>query len=241
MVVQSFDTIWRATGPYLPTNSSKAGLFDETRQFLRVLDERRDLEATRLALLDGGLLQRSRFTRMTILQFIKRRLFGWQPPAWVVDDLIAFARDPSPDALQAALLLHVCRQDTLLYDLAQKVIVPRWQEEQREISRSDVQRFLDEAASGHPEVETWTHATREKLAGNLLSILRDYGLLRGSAQKQIVEPTVPSPVAEHLIRLLLAEGISPAEIPHHPDWRLWLWDAERAALAQRAMTQEGRS
>lgn len=231
MVSRRSDTAWRAAGPYLPTNSSKAGLFEETRQFLRVFEEQRDVEVVRLALLDGGLLQRSRETRLTILQFIKRRLFGWQPPTWVVDDLIAFGRDPSPDALQAALLLHVCRQDTLLYDLVQKVIVPRWQEEQREVSRSDVQRFLDAAAAGHPEIETWTHATREKLAGNLLSILRDYGLLRGSAKKQIVEPVVPSPVAEHLIRLLNAEGISPAEAPHHPDWRLWLWDAERAALA----------
>ncbi len=42
---------------------------------------------------------------------------------------MAFATDTRPETLKAALLLHTVRQDTLLYDVVQKLLVSRWQEE----------------------------------------------------------------------------------------------------------------
>jgi hypothetical protein len=231
------ETCWRASGPYLPTNASKAGLLDETRRFLLAYGRLRDLAATGVALLNGDLPQRSRQTRLTVLEIIKRRLVGWHPPAWVLDDLVTFA-DAGTDALRAALLVHVCRQDVLLYDVAQREIWPAWTEGRREVTRADVQGFLDGALATRPEIEGWSRETREKLAGNLLSILRDYGLLMGTARKRIVEPVVPQAVAEHLVRLLMAEGINSSEVAAHPDWRVWLWSPERVAaflMAQRTV------
>jgi hypothetical protein len=222
-------------GPYLPTNASKAGLLEETRQFLTIYVRLHDVAAACRALINGELPQRSRETRTTIVKVIKARLVRWDPPQWVLDDLASFAADGSGDTLKAALLLHAARQDTLLYDVTLKVIAPLWEQGCRNLSRADVQRFLDGAEPTHSEISGWSRETREKLAGNLLSILRDYGLLVGSAKKQIVEPLVPAPAVVHLARLLIAEGFRPDEIVHHPDWRIWLWDAERAAKALRAL------
>ena len=223
------DTAWRATGPYVAVNASKTGLLDETQQFLRLYAQRDDLAAVRRQLVDGGLPQRARATRQTIVEVISRRLTAWQPPSWVLADLASFANAPNLDSLKAALLLHGARQDQLLYDVVQRVIVPGWLEGQREISRGQVQRFLDQAQPTHPEIDGWSRETREKLAGNLLSILRDDGLLSGRATKTIVEPIVPPEVAAHLVHLLSAEGVAPGELTAHPDWRLWLWDCERVA------------
>ncbi|MFZ1466024.1 MAG: BrxA family protein [Anaerolineae bacterium] len=225
------DTTWRATGPYLPTNASKTGLLDETRQFLVTYARRRDVDATARELLDGALPQRSRETRRTIVRIIETRLTRWNPPDWVLSDLVAFAAAHDTDTLKSALLLHAARQDVLLVDAVLHVIVPRWAEHTLEISRADVQRYLDAAEPLHPEIAGWSRETREKLTGNLLSILRDYGLLVGTAAKRIVAPIVPPGVVAHLARLLIAEGISPEELPLHPDWRLWLWEPERAARA----------
>src|SRR5205823_5052842 len=61
--------------------------------------------------------------------------------------------------------------------------------------------------------------------------IRDLGLLQGKVSKQIVEPIVPPIVVHHLIRLLQEEGIPPEQVAHHPDWKLWLWDAARAQKA----------
>jgi hypothetical protein len=248
-------TQWRASGAYLPRLASKTGLLEETRQFLQTYARLRKSEATRQALVNGGLPQRSRATRQalvngglpqrsratrtTIVEIIQVRLVRWHPPVWVLDDLVAFAQEGNQAELQAALLLHTARQDRLLYDMVQQVVVPRWLAGEREIIRADVQRFLDAAQPLHPEVEGWSYSTREKVAGNALAILRDFGMLKGTNTRQIVEPIVPPAVVRHLIRLLRAEGIAEEELALHPDWQLWLWDAERTTTAiEQTLPQE---
>jgi len=109
-------TLWRATGSYVPTLSSKTSLIEETRQFLLTYARLGDIEATRQALVNGGLPQRSRATRATIIKIVQMRLTRWHPPTWVLDDLIAFAQEGHQAELQAAMLMHTARQDRLLYD-----------------------------------------------------------------------------------------------------------------------------
>lgn len=224
-------TRWRATGSYLLRLASKTSLIEETRQFLLTYASLHDIEATRQALVNGGLPQRSRSTRVTIVEIVQIRLTRWHPPSWVLDDLITFAQDGHQAELQAALLLHTARQDILFYDIILQVVVPRWFAGERELIRADIQRFLDAAQSTHPEVAGWSHSTREKLSSNALTTLRDFGLLHGKASKQIVEPIVPHAIVLHLIRLLQAEGIPLEQIAGHPDWQLWLWDAARTQKA----------
>lgn len=231
MSTSSETTRWRASGSYLLRLASKTSLIEETRQFLLAYARSDDIETARQALVNGGLPQRSRVTRVTIAEIIQVRLTRWYPPIWVLDDLIAFARREDQDELRAALLLHTARQDELLYDIIQQVVVPRWLTGERDLIRADVQRFLDTAQDAHPEVAGWSHSTREKLSRNVLTALRDFGLLHGKATKQIVEPIVPPSVEAHLVHLLQAEGIPPERQAHHTDWHLWLWDAARAQRA----------
>lgn len=232
-------TLWRATGPFTAALASKAGLVHETRQYLEILGNVHDLAAARRALIDERLPQRSRETRSTIAEFVQRRLVRWNPPAWVLDDLVSFAAGEADASLESALLLHVARQDVMLYAFVQAVIVPRWAAGDTTLQRADAQRFLDEAEPEHPEIDDWSHATRRRVAGGMLSVLRDYGLLRGTTVRQIVEPVVPEAVAEHLVRLLAAEGIPSRELAAHPDWQLWLWDSGRAGAAVRRAQGEG--
>lgn len=231
-------TVWRATGVYLPTNASKTGLLDETRLFLQALDQYDSLDAARQDLINGRLPQRSRETRATIVKVIQYRLSRWSPPEWVYHDLIQFAQDSDEQVFQAALLLHVVRQDVLLYDFVQHDIVSRWERGDHLLIRADVQRFLDQSLGEHPEIDMWSRETREKLAGNTLSILRDYGLLRGRERKQIVEPLVPYAVVAHLMRLLREEGVEDDQIQNHPDWRIWLWNSRRARGALNALAEQ---
>lgn len=225
------ETSWRAVGPYNANNASKAGLFAETEFALLTYGRLGDLAATLREMRDGGLPQRSRATRVAIVRTIQERLTAWGPPTWVCRDLVACAREGRTADLRLLLLLHTVRQDPFLYDVLQGVVWPRWREGRTAIGRVDVQRFLDAAGSAHPEIERWSLATREKLAGNALTIPRDYGLLqgtRGGAAKHIVEPVISPRVAAHLGRLLAAEGFPIDEAPNHPDWRIWLVDAPRA-------------
>jgi hypothetical protein len=223
--------LWRAEDRYVPTLAECSGLVEEGRLFLLEYAKTGNIQIASEALLNDVLPQRSRATRKTIVSVIRKRLVKWYPPDWVLADLVAFAQDTKTDALKAALLLHTARQDTLLYDFVHQVVVPCWQNGIRVLTPSDVQRFLDDAQEDHTEVLNWSHATCEELASNVLTMLRDYGLLAGTVEKFITVPIVPTPVVAHLVRLLRAEGIPDAQLAWHADWRLWLWDETRIQRA----------
>lgn len=225
-------TQWRASGPFAASSALYSGILEETQLYLRTYAEQDGpvdarVEATKALLVESRLPQRSRSSRVSIVNRINLRLTSWNPPAWVLDDLASFALQPSPLSLQAALLMHVCRQDALLYAIVQEVVYPRWFSGHAGIVSTDIQRFLDIQMPRHPEIEGWTRQTRDRLSSMSLSIVRDYGLLQGKAHKLIVEPIVPNEVVEHVVRLLKAEGVPGAEISDHLDWRLWLWDETR--------------
>jgi hypothetical protein len=219
---------WRATGPYLPTAASKNGLVAETRLFLQAYAATLSIQQARDDLVNRILPQRSRTTRAVIARNILARLTRWNPPTWVLDDLVSASRQERPNRLQALLLLHHARQETLLYDIAQQLIAPHWQSGELQVSRDDALGFLAEAVTREPEVGSWSYETRVKVAGNLLTTLRDYGLLSGKQTKRIVEPIVDRWTAQHLVRLLREEGIAETRLAEHADWRLWLMPPDRA-------------
>lgn len=226
----SIEPQWRAAATFTPRSASKTGLLEETRAFLLAYAQFHDLVQVREALHHGGLIQRSRETRRTILTIIQLRLTYWNPPAWVLNDLVAFAQ--ADDAQFASvLLLHTVRQDALLGTVVNDIIVPRWAARETAISRVDVQELLDAHLPQHPEVARWSVTTRQKIASNALAILGDFGLLTRTPQRRITEPLVLPPVANHLVRLLIDEGIAPDALATHPDWQIWLWDARRAQAA----------
>jgi len=225
-------------GPYVSTLASKAALLEEIRLFLVTYDHYHDLDLTFKALLDSVLPQRSRITRSIIVKIIKSRLVDWNPPDWVLQDLISFAREPNLDALRAALLLHVPRQDHVLYDFVQQVIVPHQEKGDNRIFISDVQTFLDASLEEHPEILHWSFETRLRQARSVLATLRDYGLLKGEVNKSIALPAIPDKVVYHLIRLLKAEGVPQEQIAYHPDWQLWLWQPAQAKAAITAFLKQ---
>ncbi|MGH2347248.1 MAG: BrxA family protein, partial [Chloroflexota bacterium] len=217
-------TRWRASGRFTAANMLKPGQVTETRLAIQAYVRFRDLAVTRRYLLDEGLPQPSRASRRSIVTTIHERLVAWNPPAWVCRDLIAAADAADPATLRLLLLLHTTRRDALLYAVVQQVIVPRWRDGLTAISHVDIQRFLDLSTADQLEISNWSRKTRTKLAGNLLTVLRDYGLLAGAASKRIVEPVITPRLAAHLARLLEAEGIAADRMADHPDWAIWLLD-----------------
>jgi hypothetical protein len=231
---QSGSPLWHSEDIYLATLARRSGLVEESRLFLLEYAKTGNIQTASDALVNGVLPQRSRATRAAIVPVIQQRLVQWHPPDWVLADLVTFAQDTSIDALRAALLLHTARQDSLFYDFVQQVVVPCWRSRTRVPTQASVHRFLDDAQEDRTEIQCWSRATREKLASNVLNTLRDSGLLKGTVQKSITLPIVPTPVVVHLVRLLRAEGVNDEHLAMHADWRLWLWDE---TWAQRAINE----
>lgn len=232
------ETLWRAQSHYQPTLASKAALVEESRLFLLTYARLHDVAAASKLLVNQELPQHSRATRATIVTILGKRLTRWNPPVWVLDELAGFAQQASDHALRVALLLHTARQDRLLYDFVQTTLVPAWHAGTQHIIRSSVQSFLDAALPAHPEIQNWSASTREKIAQNVLTVLRDERILKGKVAKSLVQPAIPAQVVHHLIRLLQAEGVPTEQLPHHPDWQLWLWTPAQAQPAFRAFLEQ---
>ncbi len=231
--------VGRDPGPYSARNSSKGSLISEAHLVFRALASGKSLDDVRSACLGGKLLRQSaRETRRRIWTALNWRFFAWSPPAWVVSDLAAASRaDVTSPRFVGLVYLHFARRDRLTFDFVVDKLWPRWKAGARDVRRGDVLDFLAESESGQPA--RWRESTRVKLAGNVLSALRDFGLFSGVQRKALQRPVVAPEVVLHLCRLLDAEGLRGRALLEARDWRLFLWDIQDTSQALAQLAQRG--
>ncbi|MBI5514927.1 MAG: DUF1819 family protein [Deltaproteobacteria bacterium] len=229
----------RDTGPYSTRNTSKGSLVAEALSVFRALDAGMSIEEIRAACLGGRLLrQTARETRLRIWDSLHWRFLAWNPPSWVLADLAAAARgDVTSPRFVGLVYVHFARRDRLTFDFVTDKLWPLWKTGALRVRRDDVIDFLSESAQGLPS--RWRESTRLKVAGNMLSALRDFGLLLGVQRKTLQRPVVAPEVALHLCRLLDVEGLRGRALLEARDWRLFLWNAQDTSLALAQLAQRG--
>ena len=226
---------FRDKGPYSSRNTSKGALVGETARVLTGLLRTEVIAEVRRQVLTGSMLpQRSRNTRRHIWTAINRRYLSLMPN-WAVNDLAGSASGfPSNRSFISLIYLHFCFRDRLTYDFVTRVVWRHWIQNRLNIAREDVLSFLDEAAGEHKQIRDWSTSSRLKLAGNVLTALRDFGLLKGIQRKSIIKPDLPASTAEHLVRLETNEGLRGSEVLQSSDWKLFLrTENEVAELLQK--------
>ncbi|MGA2451503.1 MAG: BrxA family protein [Polyangiaceae bacterium] len=231
----------RDTSPPSARNSSKGALLYEAFAVFHALSDGTRGDELRAAALETRLFrQTARETRRRIWDSIHWRYFAWNPPRWVLSDLCGAATtDPHDPRIQGLLYLHYARRDRLAFEFVTEFLFRRWQERQLGVRRDDVLDFLASRYGEEPVIRTWSESTRKKLAGNVLSALRDFGVLTGVQRKVLQRPAVPPEVALHVCRLLHAEGLRGRALLEAPDWRLFLWEAHDISMALARLAQRG--
>ncbi len=231
----------RDVGPPSTRGTSKGALIREAQLVFRALGRGLSIPEVRQACLRGDLLRKSALeTRNKVWAALHWRYFAWDPSAWVLRDLANVAADEGPSATFVSLLyLHHARRDRLTFDLVTNKLWALWKGQRTEVHRNDVLDFLAAYEGEHPHIRKWRESTRRKLAGNVLSALRDFGLLRGVQRKTLQRPTVSPEVALHLVRLLSHEGLRGRRVIEAIDWRLFLWESQDIAQALTALAQRG--
>lgn len=233
------ERIGRDTEAYSARNSSKGALIPEARAVFRALASGMALEDVQHASLGGRLFrQKARETRRRIWQALNWRFFIWRPPAWVVADLANASLDAASEKHFVGLVyLHTVRRDRLTYDFVTRALWTLWRSNVRAVRRADVMDFIAQNIS--LESAKWRTSTRLKVAGNVLSALRDFGLLSGVQKKKLQRPYVDLDVVLHLCRLLDAEGLRGRALLEAEDWRLFLWDIQDTSQALAQLAQRG--
>ena len=232
-------SVGRDVGAVSTRNTSKGALIAEAHAVFRALASGKTLDEVRSSCLAGRLIRQSaRETRRHIWNALYWRYFVWNPPRWVLADLSDAAKWDSTDRRFVGLAyLHFARRDRLTFDFVTDKLWTHWKNKTPEVCRDDVRDFLADYESRDAAVGKWRETTRKKLAGNVLSALRDFGLLTGVQRKSLQRPVVPPEVALHLCRLLDAEGLRGRALLDARDWRLFLWELHDTSLSLGQLAQ----
>lgn len=231
----------RDAGPLSTRSTSKGALLREAQVVLRALTAYDNVAALRAASLGGVILaKRALETRRRVWGALSWRYFGWHPAPWILQDLADAAREDGLSGRFVGLLyIHHARRDRLTFRFVTEVLWNRWKRGALSVRREDVLDFLAQCEPEHPEVRRWREVTRKKLAGNVLSALRDFGLLHGVQRKVLTRPPLDPAVAAHLVRLLHDEGLRGQTVIDAADWRLFLLDESDVSRALGDLAQRG--
>jgi hypothetical protein len=209
---------------YTSNLSRKGALVDESLIVLARINAGESLESIRQEVLEEDLLQKTtRATRHGVWKEIRSRYLN--------DDEIApplarfVAHNQNPTTIRLALLFEFCQSDHLLRDTILGCIYPRYEGGFSGVGKGEIQAFFDQLAPEHPEVTTWSPQTRDKVVSNILSILRDFGLLEGTQRKQFARLYIPIEAFVYALYRQRDRGaVTAPEVVESDDWRLFLLD-----------------
>jgi hypothetical protein len=231
----------RDTGPYSARNSSKGALVDEAGRVFGALASGQSVEKVREQGLRGTLLtQRSRVNRERIWTSIQQRYLIPTTP-WLTS-LLAETSASGPQSREFVSLLYLlyALRDRLTFDFVTSVLSAKGHEARPVISRNAVLDLLKQAAARQPQIDRWTESTRIKLAGSILTALRDFGVLNGKQKKTLARPSLPLSTAEALLRVLTVEGCRGRQVLQDATWRLFLLTEREVAATLAKLAQKGR-
>ena len=216
--------------------TAKAGLLKESFAVFRAVAEGLPLADVRAGILDGRLFQKTSIaTRQSIWMALRHRYFSRDP---LVARSLAAASLSGSDSVEFRSLayLYWAVRDRVVFEFVTGPIWNHWQAGSVSVRREDFLAFIDRLSEQHPTVKHWRESTRIRLCQNVLTALRDFGLLKGIQRKAIQQPGVALETLFHLLTLLWAEGARGAAIIAAPDWRLFLLSETQVAeyLAQMA-------
>lgn len=168
-------------------------MLDETVALLPILQSP-DADSLLKAEVEGNhLLQLGKAkTRLRMMSEFKRRYAAMPPSFWKW--FLALDRAGQTVALYYCLM----RTYLLVKDVHLNLVLPRFKSANPVITKADVERHICKIAAVDPFVESWSDATKGKVASACLSFLRAVGMIN-SASGELRAVPVADKLAAHFI------------------------------------------
>lgn len=136
---------------YSTTFAAGTLLREETLRVLETVEQGATLDDVEPDVLDIN----SRAGRERRFHEVKRRLENVDPSVW--DDFLRC----TPTQQQVVLYYTCVKTYDLVADIHMHAVLSAWRSITQELHRSDIQRFLDEQMTTHPEIAEWSESTPE--------------------------------------------------------------------------------
>lgn len=169
-------------------------LVAESRTIARLMLEAPDAAAWKQAIVVDNILQKRSFkTALRQALLIHNRLQLVKPSLWHI-----IAESAGETATQA-LLVTAIKDSRLLGDFLLRVVAARFSAFERELSKNDWQRFLEECEQLDSAVAGWADSTRHKLGEVVIRILTEAHYLDSARSRRIQPVTLEPEIRRYLI------------------------------------------
>lgn len=147
-------------------------LFNEINSILEIL-RFSDIQQERKRIVSENLFKlNSESARKRVLTEIVKRVKPIKKELWGHYNLC-------DDQERKALLLYIIlKSHPLMFDFQSEVILEKYRTLNLELTKDDIEIFLVRKISEHPEIETWSDTTREKVKNTILWILSQANILK---------------------------------------------------------------
>ena len=215
-------------------------MIDESARVFAAIAKGATVDEVHEQSLRGTLLnQRSSINRRRIWTSIRLRYLAPDMP-WLMDLLAEKCTlgAHTPEFTTLLYLLYALR-DRLTFHFVTAALWTKPHHGRPAVSREDVLDLLKSATKQQPQIDRWSESTRIKLAGSVLTALRDFGVLEGTQKKVLVQPPLPISTAEAILRILISEGCRGRRVIEDHTWRLFLLTEADVAQVLARLAQVG--
>jgi hypothetical protein len=145
------------------------------------------------------------------------------------------------DAARLLIYYEFCLSEPILYDAITTVSYERFANGFSGLEIGDLQIWLDGTLENHPEINEWSPQTRKKLLSNVLTVLRDFGLMAGVVRKTFEHVYLPPIIAGYILYSMKErlDKFGPLPVIEAWDWRLYFLDEGDVVNLLKELTQEG--
>lgn len=128
----------------------------------------------------------------------------------------------SAEVVGRLLYYHAALAERLLYCVVAEPIYESRARGVDWISVYDLRRFIARLSASGLTTRPYSESVVEKLAGAVLTALRDFRVVTGTQRKRLAPVHVPHEVVGYVAYALREEDASAKRIMEHADWRLFL-------------------
>jgi len=214
-----------STPTYSSVLSSKGALLHETLTVLREIDRGHAINEVRTMVVDHDLLGKMTMrTREAVWENIHARYLTDGDHARVLARMVVHPPDRQTERL--VLFYELCRSSPILRDTTIYCVYLRYAAGYSSIDKTTIHTYFDDIAAEHSELAAWSPQTRDKVVSNILTILRDFGLLKGLRRKRFSRLYVPLAAFVYVLYRLAEEGLTtPQQLLDLEDWQLFFLDS----------------
>lgn len=128
--------------------------------------------------------------------------------------------------LDRILYFHAAQSDSLLRDLVIEILIPKWSMGTVDVDIREIQRVLAKWVDEQKTSSAWGDYTIRRVSRGLVSTLRDFGVLQGTAKKRIAPAYLPIRAFAYITFYLRQHQRSGGKLLDLVDWKLFFLQRE---------------